>query len=92
MVRDDFTITEKAPTRGFSWLKAPTNAFTFKTQAALRIYANQTACPARLTFVLLGAFSMIVKYKVFAKVRSVYQISTPLAVAPGDLHEDAALV
>ena len=59
MVRDDFTITEKAPTRGFSWLKAPTSAFTSKTQAALRLYANQTACPARLTFVLLGAFSMI---------------------------------
>ena len=26
-----FTITEKAPTRVFSWLKAPTSAFTFKT-------------------------------------------------------------
>ena len=25
------TITEKAPTRAFSWLKAPTGAFTFKT-------------------------------------------------------------
>ena len=25
------TITEKAPTRAFSWLKAPTSAFTFKT-------------------------------------------------------------
>ena len=25
-----FTITEKAPTRAFSWLKAPTSAFTFK--------------------------------------------------------------
>ena len=24
-----FTITEKAPTRAFSWLKAPTSAFTF---------------------------------------------------------------
>ena len=68
-----FTITEKAPTRAFSWLKAPTSAFTFKTQlrhyakraltprslnlklgpqrnyhegrAAIRHYANQTACP-----------------------------------------------
>ena len=28
---EDFTITEKAPTRAFSWLKAPTSAFTFKT-------------------------------------------------------------
>ena len=27
----DFTITENAPTRAFSWLKAPTGAFTFKT-------------------------------------------------------------
>ena len=34
-----FTITEKAPTRAFSWLKAPTSAFTFKT--LLRHYAKQ---------------------------------------------------
>ena len=26
---EDFTITEKAPTKAFSWLKAPTSAFTF---------------------------------------------------------------
>ena len=26
-----FTITEKDPTSAFSWLKAPTSAFTFKT-------------------------------------------------------------
>ena len=26
-----FAITEKAPTRAFSWLKAATTAFTFKT-------------------------------------------------------------
>ena len=26
-----FIITEQAPTRAFSWLKAPTSAFTFKT-------------------------------------------------------------
>ena len=32
-----FAITEKAPTRAFSWLKAPTSAFTFKT--LLRHYA-----------------------------------------------------
>ena len=30
-VREDFTITEKAPTRAFSLLKAATTAFTFKT-------------------------------------------------------------
>ena len=38
------TITEKAPTRAFSWLlKAPTSAFTFKT--LLRHYAKQTLTP-----------------------------------------------
>ena len=30
-VHENFTITEKAPTRAFSWLKAPTNTFTLKT-------------------------------------------------------------
>ena len=30
-VHEDFTITEKAPNRAFSWLKASTSAFTFKT-------------------------------------------------------------
>ena len=30
-VHEDFTTTEKAPTRAFSWLKVPTSAFTFKT-------------------------------------------------------------
>ena len=56
-----FVIMEKAPTRDFSWLKAATTAFTFKTQslnvklgprrnyhqgrAAIRHYANQTARP-----------------------------------------------
>ena len=28
---EDFTITEKAPTRAFSWLKVPTSPFAFKT-------------------------------------------------------------
>ena len=37
----DFTITEKAPTRALSWLKAPTSAFTFKT--LLRHYAKWDA-------------------------------------------------
>ena len=37
------TITEKAPTRAFSWLKAPTSAFTFKT--LLRHYAKRTLTP-----------------------------------------------
>ena len=38
-----FTITEKAPTRAFPWLKAPTSAFTFKT--LLRHYAKQSLTP-----------------------------------------------
>ena len=38
-----FTITEKAPTRTFSWLKAPTSAFTFKT--LLRHYAKRALTP-----------------------------------------------
>ena len=37
------TITEKAPTRAFSWLKAPTSAFTFKT--LLRQYAKRALTP-----------------------------------------------
>ena len=38
-----FVITEKAPTRAFSWLKAPTSAFTFKT--LLRHYAKRVLTP-----------------------------------------------
>ena len=41
-----FTITEKAPTRAFSWLKAPTSAFTFKT--LLRHYAKLALTPRSL--------------------------------------------
>ena len=37
-----FVITEKAPTKAFSWLKAATTAFTFKT--LFRHYAKQTLC------------------------------------------------
>ena len=40
------TITEKAPTRAFSWLKAPTNTFTFKT--LLRHYAKWALTPRSL--------------------------------------------
>ena len=40
------TITEKAPTRAFSWLKAATTAFTFKT--LLRHYAKQALTPRSL--------------------------------------------
>merc|ERR1712079_564457 len=45
-VPEDFTITEKAPTRAFSWLKAPTSAFTFKT--LLRHYAKRALTPRSL--------------------------------------------
>ena len=38
-----FVITEKAPTMAFSWLKAATTAFTFKT--LLRHYAKQALTP-----------------------------------------------
>ena len=41
-----FVITEKAPTRSFSWLKAATTAFTFKT--LLRHYAKQALTPRSL--------------------------------------------
>ena len=41
-----FTITEKAPTKAFSCLKAPTSAFTFKT--LLRHYAKQALTPLSL--------------------------------------------
>ena len=37
---------EKAPTRAFSWFKAPTSAFTFKT--LLRHYAKRTLTPRSL--------------------------------------------
>ena len=40
-----FVITEKAPTRAFSWLKAATTAFTFKT--LLRHYAKWALTPIR---------------------------------------------
>ena len=44
------TITEKAPTRAFSWWKAATTAFTFKT--LLRHYAKQVLTPRFLNMKL----------------------------------------
>ena len=41
-----FLITEKAPTRAFSWLKAATTAFTFKT--LLRHFAKRALTPRSL--------------------------------------------
>ena len=46
-----FVITDKAPTRAFSWLKAATTAFTFKT--LLRHYAKRALTP-RFLNVKLG--------------------------------------
>ena len=46
-----FVITEKAPTRALSWLKAATTAFTFKT--LLRHYAKRAVTP-RFLNVKLG--------------------------------------
>ena len=67
-----FVITEKAPTRAFSWLKAATNAFTFKT--LLRHYAKQALTPWSLHVklglrlnqekALVGAFSVITNLQV----------------------------
>ena len=45
------TITEKAPTRAFSWLKAATTAFTLKT--LLRHYAKQALTPRSLNMKLV---------------------------------------
>ena len=46
-VQEDFTITEKAHIRAFSWLKAPTSTFTFKT--LLRHYDKQTLTHSKWT-------------------------------------------
>ena len=43
-------ITEKAPTRAFSWLKAASTAFTFKT--LLRHYAKLALIPWSLNMKL----------------------------------------
>ena len=45
-VREVFTITEKDPTRAFSWLKAATIVFTLK--ALLRHYAKQALTPVSI--------------------------------------------
>ena len=45
-----FVITEKAPTRAFSWLKAATTAFTFET--LLSHYAKRTPSDDRVRGVL----------------------------------------
>ena len=42
-LRENFTITEKAPPRAFSWLKALITTFTFKCKTLLRHYARHYA-------------------------------------------------
>ena len=44
------TITEKVPTRAFSWLKAATTALTFQT--LLRHYAKRVLTPQSLNMKL----------------------------------------
>ena len=39
-----FTVRQKAPTRAFSWLKAPTSALTFKTFAAVGLFTDRKIC------------------------------------------------
>ena len=45
-LRKVLTITEKTPTRAFSWLKAPASTFTFKTLLRLefRIFVSASDC------------------------------------------------
>ena len=62
-----FVITEKAPTRAFSWLKAPTSAFTFKT--LLRHYSKRALTPRSLN-VKLGPRLKKGGYKTCAKAES----------------------
>ena len=45
------TITEKAPTRAFSWLKTATNAFTFKIKTLLIHYAKRALTPRSLNVI-----------------------------------------
>ena len=58
-----FTITEKAPTRAFSWLKVPTSAITFKTLCSTgvdpTVSRREIGMPTQPGVV--GAFSVIVK-------------------------------
>ena len=41
-VCEDFTIMEKAPTRAFSWLKAPASVFTFMTLSRYYLFEMGT--------------------------------------------------
>ena len=47
-LREGFIITEKAPTRDFSWLKAPDIAFIFNSLLPLGRYIDMDPCTTEL--------------------------------------------
>ena len=70
------TITEKAPTRAFSWLQAPTSAFTFKN--LVRHYASQPDLEKALVCLLLDR-----KTSNFAKICfQLYCLTHSMRIAP----------
>ena len=75
-VPEDFTITvtEKAPTRAFSWLKAATSAFTFKT--LLRHYAKQTLTPRSLNVKSGPIRGLLRDCEIFGNIRITFVSST----------------
>ena len=89
-----FSITEKAPTRAFSWLNAASTAFTFKT--LLRHYAKQVLTPLSLNVKLgprckghkggLGGLVSIVSYSrpslMIIASRTQFHIERPLGQRP----------
>ena len=54
------TITKKDPTRAFSWLKAPSSAFTFKT--LLRHYANRALTPSLMKIASASQFHVYIPW------------------------------
>ena len=66
------TITEKAPTRAFSWLNAPTSAFTFKT--LLRHYAKWALTPRSLNMKLVNIVSYSCPYLMIIASRTQFHI------------------
>ena len=63
-----FVITEKAPTRAFSWLKAATTAFTFKT--LLRHYAKRAlSCEPTVSQCEIGSATLVGAFSVITNLR-----------------------
>ena len=95
-----FVSTEKAPTRAFSWLKAATTAFTFKT--LLRHFAKRAFTPRSLNMnPLIGAFSVITNLRMdfyealfYSVVRgyNCCSLLQPLHPAAADLEHDLPCV